>query len=187
MHRLVTFIIVGSLTLSGSSAEQSRPKPPRGFHWQSLEAIHASVLSPDGWKFKVEHPEGTFTYFISKEDIDRKGEFKTGFTLSCIKNVSPRSNLSPSQYVEAFTKAADEKYSLIDPKTNTQGPVKMIWFGYIDGTKSPAAIRVMDFLIASDKANTVYLIIFESPLNEWKKAYAIGEVMLKNILIDPDF
>jgi len=95
--------------------------------------------------------------------------------------------MKPSDYIESFAAEADAKYSLIEPKTNTAGPTKMIWFGMLSPKKGPNATRMTQLLIANDATDTVYLIIFEAPLAEWQKAYESGYVMLKNLSIDVTF
>lgn len=95
--------------------------------------------------------------------------------------------MKPSDYIDAFTSAADTKHSIIDPKTNSNGPLKMIWFGIISPQAEPNATRMTHFLIANDTTDTVYIIIFEAPLGEWEEAYKSGYVMLKNISVNADF
>jgi hypothetical protein len=95
--------------------------------------------------------------------------------------------MKPSDYIEAFTSEADAKYSIIDPKTNSVGPVKMIWFGIISPKEGPDATRMTYLLIANDTTDTFYNVVFEAPLAEWQIAYESGYVMLKNISIDAAF
>jgi hypothetical protein len=187
MRKLISFLFLGLLCLTEIFAEQNLPKPPAGFHWQRLKSIRASVLSPDGWSYRAEESDGTLAHFITKDRFDGSGKFKTGYTLNCVRNLSKTAKMKPSEYIEAFTSEANAKYSIIDPETNTVGPTKMIWYGVQSPKEGPDATRMTYLLIANDTTDTFYLIIFEAPLAEWKKAYESGYVMLKNLSIDVTF
>ena len=56
--------------------------PPPGFTWQEIPELKAAFLKPNGWFFKKEVQNGTFAYFITKENIDTNGEFQTGLTVN---------------------------------------------------------------------------------------------------------
>ena len=187
MSRILPIVLLSLLSLTGIFAEQAKPEPPVGFHWQRLEAIRASVLSPDGWNYRAEESGGGLAYFISKDKFAPSGEFKTGLSLNCIRKLSKKGKMKPSDYIEAFTSEADAKYSIIDPKTNSVGPIKMMWFGVLSPKEGPEATRSTHLLIANDTTDTLYMVVFEAPLADWRKAYEAGYVMLKNISIDAGF
>lgn len=187
MRRLLQILAFGLLSLAVISPVRGAPHAPKGFHWQRLEAIRASVLSPDGWHFHPEDSDGKLAYFITRDRFDGTGEFKTGLSLNCLREVSKKAKLRPSAYIDAFTSEMNALYSIIDPKTNTAGPTKLIWFGLISPKDGSVSSRMTNFLIANDTTDTVYVIVFEAPLAQWTKAYESGYVMLKNILIDPSF
>lgn len=53
---------------------------------------------PQGWHFKEESKSDTRAFFITQEDIDRKGEFETGLTL----NVAHLKQDKAQEYAAAF-------------------------------------------------------------------------------------
>lgn len=163
---------------------ENRPAPD-GFHWQKLEGIHASVLAPDGWSFFAEEAEGKKAYFITQEKFSPPAGFKTGYSLNCIKGVSQKTRVRPSAYIEAFTRTMDGQHSLIEPRQNTTGPFKMIWFGVIAQQAKEDATRMTYMLIANDVTDTAYVAIFEAPLADWEKAYQKGYPMLRNLALEP--
>ncbi len=187
MRRLLQILALGLLSLAVIPPVRGAPDAPQGFHWQRLEAIRASVLSPEGWHFHPEDSDGKLAYFITRDRFDGTGEFKTGLSLNCVREISKKAKLRPSEYIDAFTSEVNAKYSIIDPKTNTSGSTKSIWFGLISPKEGPDASRMNYFLIANNTTDTVYVIVFEAPLAQWTKSYESGYVMLENILIDPSF
>lgn len=75
MLALVTLL----LTLSVDTiAAVDVPPPPPGFTWQEIPELKAAFLKPNGWFLKREEQKGTLAYFITKENIDKNGEFQTG-------------------------------------------------------------------------------------------------------------
>lgn len=176
--------LFGLLSSALFAVGQDHPTPT-GFHWQKLQAIQASVLAPDGWAFLAEESRDTKAYFITQEKFTPPATFRVGYSLNCITEVSRKAKLRPSAYIEAFTKAADRKYSLIEPKTNQAGPFKMIWFGVLTPPKGVDATRMTYLLIANDVTDTAYVAIFEAPLAEWENAYRLGYQMMRNLSLDP--
>src|SRR5438445_12096251 len=61
------------------------PPPPPGFTWQEIPELKAAFLKPNGWFFKREEQKGTLAYFITKEDIDKNGQFQTGLTINVFR------------------------------------------------------------------------------------------------------
>jgi hypothetical protein len=114
MKKVLLVGLLGTLFLPALSATD-RPPLPAGFSWQEIPAIHAVFLKPDGWFFHEEVDNGTFAYFISKEDISRGGQLQTGLTI----NVMPRLKQGP---------ALDRGKTLVDnivakhPKHRRQAP-----------------------------------------------------------------
>ena len=58
------------------------PPPPPGFTWQEVPELKAAFLKPNDWFFKREEQNGTLAFFITKENIDKNGQFQTGLTVN---------------------------------------------------------------------------------------------------------
>ena len=81
MRILVLFSVL--LTVSLQTAEAvDVPQPPAGFTWQEVPELKAAFLRPNGWFFKREEQKGTLAYFITKENIEKTGQFQTGLTIN---------------------------------------------------------------------------------------------------------
>ena len=175
------FLIVIGIRLQ---AEDALPPAPTGFTWQHLTPIKSAVLRPDGWFYKQSTKANTQGFYVSKEDIDKLGFFKTGLTLDCIRNISKITKLSPSLYAAQMADAAASKFPLLERSSSTQGPFKAIRFNYVSSSTNQEDIRICQLLIANDKTDTLFIVIFESPTSEWQESWKKGEVILKKLLID---
>src|SRR5689334_9576423 len=58
------------------------PAPPPGFTWQEIPELKAALLKPNGWFYLREEAKGTLAYFITKEKIEKNGQFQTGLTVN---------------------------------------------------------------------------------------------------------
>src|SRR6266850_7673678 len=108
----ISLIILLLAFAFGLRAENSLPPPPSGFSWQQFPPIKSALLKPDGWYFKQSKKGQTDAFFITKEDIDKAGAFKTGLTLNCIRDVLKKSGKSPSVYAASLADAAAAKHQL---------------------------------------------------------------------------
>src|SRR5262245_35331700 len=51
------------------------------YSWRSVPTLHLSVLQPNSWHYKEVEKNGSVSVFITKEDIDKEGSFKTGLSI----------------------------------------------------------------------------------------------------------
>ncbi len=83
MKKLVMLTLFASLIVLSTSAIDL-PAAPTGFTWQEIPELKAAFLKPSGWFFKREEEKGTLAYFITKEDIDKNGQFQTGLSVNVV-------------------------------------------------------------------------------------------------------
>ena len=167
-------------------ADETLPPAPAGFAWQHFTPIKSALLKPDGWFYKESTNANTQGFFISREDIDKVGAFKTGLTLDCIRDVPKKVNVLPSLYAAEIANAAASKYTLLEKSSSEQGPFKAIRFLYVSSPTNQESVTIYHLMIANDKTGTLFIAIFESPTNEWKEAWKKGEVILKKMLLDDE-
>lgn len=157
------------------------PTPPEGFKWQWSEEARVAILQPDKWHFRTDVKKETHGVFITKEEIDPQKGFETGLSLNAIPNISKASQMKPSEYAKKFVGEAIRDKSkvleVLQPKK--AGPAET--FGC--RIKKDGSITHF-FLVADDKNDKLYLFIFESPENEWKEAWKLGDQMMKKLYID---
>jgi hypothetical protein len=156
------------------------PPPPTGFTWQEIPELKAAILRPDGWFFRREQNKGTLAYFITKENIEKNGEFQTGLTVNVFRLKKDTAVEKGKDFIEQLaTKKHGEKW------TREVGPFKE--FGCLTrDTDSSGTTVVQTLMVANPKTNTLYLLIFESPESEWDSAWKIGKQILDTLAIDDE-
>lgn len=163
--------------IAGTGACPNLPQAPDGFNWKYLPESSLAVLAPNNWNFKSEQDKTTKAYFITLENIDKDGSYKTGLSINVIQGKSKNA----SQYAKglAGTIMADKKVTKAGEVTErTEGDLTFYEFQYeashptYDGT-------VHNLIVANKATNTLYAIIFESPSDQWDEAWKIGQVMIE--------
>ena len=157
------------------------PPAPDGFTWQEVPEIKAAVLKPQGWFFKREQQKDTLAYFITKENIDQSGEFKTGLTVNVFRKLkkskatdqakSMIAHLVDKYHVEPFERKAGSFYELGCE---------------LKDTDATGTIVMRELAVANEKTNTLYLFVFESPEAEWNTASKVGEQIMDKLALDDE-
>lgn len=163
-------------------AAQDTPAP-EGYAWKKLDPINASFLLPAGWHFKAERVDRALAYFLSEEDIDVKGEFETGLTL----NVSHVED-ARKRAVATLAMLAHAPGNEVQDAWETQTGVLKGMGARIRQTEKGSDPLVMVVLaIGNSRTDALYLLIFESAEARWKKAWEMGEKMLKLFVLDDEY
>jgi len=176
MIRLIftIFIAINSLFVAANEF----PDPPGGFTWVEFDAGKSAFLKPDGWHLKVESKNGTEALFITKESIESEGRFDTGLTVNYISGVKAKTGVIASQYAQAFLSRAEDKHTRLKSFKSEIGE-NITGFGLrVRLDREPAQI-VHYFLVADDEADSLRIIMFESPGASWESAWVIGQQLLK--------
>jgi tetratricopeptide (TPR) repeat protein len=180
---------------SGNRARRDTLQPaPAGFAWRSLAEINASVLVPDGWFFRRDVNNGVIAYFVSRENIDAKGFFETGLSLT-VRLAAPVPNAA-SVDAEGLAKGVIANIT----GAGTVRVLKPAWevpnsgfvqFGCVVRTEKPGPFAtesgplVTEYrLIVNRTTKTTYLLAFESPERTWEEAGPKGAKMLDLLLFD---
>lgn len=157
------------------------PKPPKGFEWKWCKEVKVGLLKPEGWHFKEQKKNETRGYFISKEEIKKGGEFKTGLSLNVIPGIRKKQGLKPSEYAAKFVREILKTRTTILQviRPGKAGPV----------TTAGCRIKrdgsiIHYFLIADDAGDRLFLFSFESPEEDWKASWKTGETLLQKLVID---
>jgi hypothetical protein len=156
------------------------PKPPSGFTWQEVPELKAAFLKPDGWFFKREENKGTQAYFVTRENLDQKGEFETGLTVNVFR-------LKQDSAVDRGKALIDRIASTKHGKQWTQSAGPFQEFGCLSkDTDASGTIVMQSLAVANPKTNTLYLFIFESPEANWDTAWKLGKQIMDALALDDD-
>lgn len=157
------------------------PKAPTGFIWQEVPELKAAFLKPEGWFFKRESDKGTVAYFITKEDLNKTGQFDTGLTV----NVFRLKQDSAVDRGKALIDRMSAQHHGITLSRAT-GPFQEVSCEFKD-TDTSGTIVMHAFTVANPKTNTLYLFIFESPAASWDVAWKFGKQIMDTLAIDDNF
>ncbi len=172
-----------ALALLGAVANgEDPPKAPEGFAWKKIDSVKATFLVPEGWHFKEERKDETRAFFITQEDIDRKGQFETGLTVNVSHLKEERAQDRATAIIAAL--AQNPGHELQDAWESETGVLKGIG-GRIRRTETGHSPLLMNVLaVGNSRTNALYLIIFESPEANWKAAWSKGEPMMRLFVLD---
>jgi predicted nucleotidyltransferase len=169
----VMLLFLGVSSVAGNaSLQQELPAAPEGFSWQKLDEIRGAALLPKGWHFKKEQKKGTLAYFITREDIDKVGEYETGLTIQVFRQPQPN---TAEELAGAIIGDYKEKKELLKAWKTSAGI--MNGWGYEARIKSPdgAVTMVHGVILSNPNTKTFYLMIFESSEAKWESALKIWE------------
>lgn len=163
-------------------------EPPKGFSWQQLPFVKASFLLPDEWTFKFipDNKDERYLYYLTKENIDQKGAYETGFEVRVIRGVpSKAKGKLPSEYSVEAVAATEKKVKFVKKWDENKGIFKETGYIYVDSSDENASVTVQRLYISNDTTGTVYILTFEGSTRGWDELWkTIGEPMFKNISID---
>lgn len=148
-----------------------------------IPGASTALLRPDGWFVKTEDANDTITSFITRENLEERGEFQTGLTFNFVRGISKKSRTSPIKYAVALiNEAATTKEVLLEPWGNELAP-DLLGFGirYKEVTGDTAVI-IQNYLIADDARDTVRFFVFQGPASDWDAMWKFGETMMKGQL-----
>jgi hypothetical protein len=178
MKKFVLLVLFAALLEAAIAIDL--PSPPPGFTWQEIPELKAAFLRPNGWFFKREEQKGTLAYFITKEDIEKNGEFQTGLTINAF-------HLKQESAVERGKHLIDQLAATKHAKAWAQdiGPFKEFGCLYKDADASGTSV-VHTLTVANPKTNTMYLFIFESPESNWDASWKLGKQIMDTLAIDDE-
>ncbi len=187
MKNIISLLACVFLT-SQAFCELELPPAPKGYSWVNILKDQSALLKPDGWFFKENHPKGTDAYFVTKEDIDKKGGFSTGLSLNVIYNIDKKAKVSPSKYayatIQEMKKSIADEVLLTDVKKN--GPFVNFVCRIKDQKPNEENVIIHYFYVANDETGTLWMFFFEAPEKEWDEAWKTGSVLLKYLPIESE-
>lgn len=175
------------LLASGLSHALDLPSPPDGYEWVEAEDIKGAFLKPESWYFKKLIKGNSQGYFITKEDIDKDGSFFTGVTINVILNITEKTGKSASEYAEMYIQGAASASSQIKkPWTHQMGPFNSYGVVLTVADPNDGDYNAHHLANSNNQTNTLYLVIYEAPTEDWDSAWTIGEKVLGKLYINSD-
>lgn len=180
--------VIGAFAvLPKDDAMPGLPAAPAGYQWEACREIKGALLRPEGWHFRKRIDGNQRAYFISKEDLNVVDQFTTGLSFIALVGYGKEKRVSASEFAKNYIeRAASSSHIRKAPWRKQLGP--FVSHGVVITT--PDA-RKGDFVshmlvIANEETGTVYIVIFESPVEDWAKMKAVSHPMLEKLFIDSD-
>lgn len=170
------------------TATPDLPVAPTGFEWKFVPESSLAFLMPEGWHFKAEKHETTYAYFATKENIDEVGQFSTGMTINVVNDKSIDAVEYAKGIIENLAKSATTK-KIIGQWEYEQDPVVSYQL-HIEAeypnikSDDPNHKKTLYYTtIAHRDTNTLYIVMFESPIKLWDVEWETGAKMIQLALL----
>lgn len=171
---LIAAVILGVL-LAPVAGTIELPPAPAGYLWRSIEDIQSAFLVPASWHFKEVRAKGTRSFFITRENIDERGGFETGLTINFVQKGD---EFDPVAYAAALVLEVVEHNEVLEEPFEAGGGT-LKGYGCRVRTVTGAGPLIMQHLVIGNaKTGSLFVMFFESPEEEWEKAWAIAEPMM---------
>ncbi|GAB3858357.1 hypothetical protein GCM10028822_33200 [Hymenobacter terrigena] len=189
MRFLIILLLMGPLACWPAAAQRYNAPlatPPAGFAWQALPDGKAAALLPAGWYYRAEGQKGAPTYYLTQEQIGESGEFQTGLSLQIVRKATAHTKRSASEYAELLMMRTgfSRGQQVLEKAAATEGIWHKWTVRYRDAPPDADPRIVYQLALANAKTDTLYLLTFESPEKDWAAAWALGEVMVRELVLD---
>lgn len=189
MVRFLFVLLLGLVWLNPAAAQRFDVKlgtPPAGFAWQPLPEAKAAALLPEGWDYRAEGAKGAPTYYLTQEQIGESGEFQTGFSLQVVRRATARTRQPAAQYAELLMLRSGfgPAQQVLEKAASADGNWHKWTVRYRDAPPDADPRMVYQLALANAKTDTLYLLTFESPEQDWPAAWALGETMVRELVLD---
>lgn len=172
-----------------SANETELPLPPSGYRWERFTEIQSAFLCPTNWHRFHKAGNNSHTFVLSRESVREKGSFETGLTVQAIKGIQKYKGMPPSVFAINMAQMTLEKKENTKLSTHdlSSGPFKAFGIRYRNAPEVAKPIVVHQVCIANDKRDTLFIVVLESPESSWEATWRLGEVMLKQFVIDDEY
>lgn len=163
------------------------PIPQPGYKWFRCEEMNTSFLLPASWHFRKEDHGKTIAYFISKEKIEGRDEFRTGVTINFIRKYPEHHpGKSPIDFASSLIDGYKKRGKEIKSWTAPAG--KTISFGtqVLMDVQSTDPYRVHTFAVVNRETGTFYSFIFEAPESSWETEVKNAQIFVNQLALDDD-
>ena len=184
----ILFIVVTQLARPASAQHYNVPlgPAPAGFSWQALPESKAAMPLPAGWYYRADGPKGAPTYYLTEEEMGETGEFQTGLSLQVVRKAKAKTGRPASEYAELLmmrTGFGAGQHQL-EKDASVDGPFYKRTVRYRDAPPEAEPRMVYQMALANAKTDTLYLLTFESPEKDWPETWKLGQLMLRELVLD---
>lgn len=186
MVRLLFYCLVLALPAHAQRYNVPLAPPPTGFAWQALPDGKAAALLPAGWYYRAEGQKGAPTYYLTQEQMGESGEFQTGLSLQVVRKATAKTKHPAAEYVELLMMRTGfgPGQKQLEKAASEAGIWHRQTVRYRDAPPDADVRIVYQMALANTKTDTLYLLTFESPEKDWPAAWQLGEIMVRELVLD---
>lgn len=189
MARFLFFLLLIAVAASPARAQRyNEPlgSVPAGWTWQVLPEIKAAMPLPTGWFYKVTGEKGTPTYYLTPEATDDNDEFQAGLSLQVVRKAKAKTGRPAADYAELLLMRTGfgPGQQQLEKNASVEGTFYKRTVRYRDAPPEAAARVVFQLALANAKTDTLYLLTFEAPEQDWPAAWRVGEKMIQGWVLD---
>ena len=190
---MLRFLLLFSLLVSALARPAAAQRynvrlaaPPPGFTWQPLPESKAAALLPTGWYYKADDQKSGAAYYLTQEEIGESSEFQTGLSLQVVRKAKAQTKRPAPEYAELLMMRTGfgRGQQQLEKNASTEGSWRKWTVRYRDAPPDAEPRVVYQLALANAKTDTLYLLTFESPEKEWAEAWKLGEVMVRELVLD---
>ncbi|WP_426058859.1 hypothetical protein [Hymenobacter sp. B1770] len=180
------FLLLVALPAVAQKYNAELSTPPAGFAWQALPEIKGAMLMPEGWYFKPEGQKDANAYFLTQEEIVDGGEFQTGVSINVNRKLKAKSGRTAPDYAKAFSARTGigPNLEVLEKQATVDGLFHKYMVRYRASPADADPKIICQLAIGNAKTDTLYILVFESPEKDWVEAWKLGDVMLKELVLD---
>lgn len=185
MLRLLILLLL-ALPAAAQRYDVRLTSPPAGFAWQPLPEAKAALPLPAGWHYHAEGTKAAPTYYLTPEPMDESGEFATGLSVQVVRKAKAQTRHPAAEYAELLLLRAGYgpgRQRLADTAT-VAGPWHRRAVRYREAAPDAEPRIIYQLALANARTDTLYLLTFESPEKDWPAAWALGQVMVREWVLD---
>lgn len=161
---------------------------PEGYELHTFDDIGLAVPAPEGWEtWSIpEQPIGT-QYYLSGESMgfDHERMLIVGMMVYGITKVRELLKQAPNSLARGFVELDDPGLSPISVTESAKhGPLQKFmrtYEGNARGSEGEGVKTVRLCGISNQKANTVYITTFETPVARWEQYKPVARMMIDGI------
>ena len=143
-------------------------------------------MLPAGWYYRAEGTKDAPTYYLTQEPSGESGEFATGLSLQVVRKATARTRQPAAQYAELLLLRAGfgPGRQRLAQSSSTAGNWHKWTVRYREAPPDADPRVVYQLALANAKTDTLYLLTFESSEKDWAEAWALGAVIVRELVLD---
>jgi len=191
IRALFLFLMVAVPLIGG---ENDLRDPPPFYSWQWCDEIQAGLLKPDGWHYMQSEINGNPVFLITEDPVENNSQFNVGFQLTVIRdaqnlNDSKDPKKAAKEFIEGIVSIASTIHERNDLPygSGIGGHSAIMQYTVPFGPEKEVEFVSFNLVLLNPETNTLYLVVFLSPLSKWDDSWKKGETISQQMVLDFEY